>query len=116
MNFTLPPNWKTSLAGLISAAASFVLFAGQAPFNIQFPVWLTALSGFILAGGLLAFGVVAKDYNVTGGSVVQTGIPVAPVPAVAPLVMMAGTIPQPPTVAYVPRGIRTTSGPAQDAR
>jgi len=38
-----------------------------------------------MVGGLASLGINAKDSNVTGGTVVQPGIPVAPVPtAVSP--------------------------------
>jgi NAD/NADP transhydrogenase alpha subunit len=84
MTFSLGANWKTSLSGLIAAAGAFVLFAAAPPYSVHFPTWITAAAGFIAAGGLAAMGLAAKDNNVTGGSVVQPGIPVAPVPPVAP--------------------------------
>lgn len=80
-------SWKTTVSAGISAAAAFVLFAGQPPISIHFPVWLTAIAAFLMAGGLAALGINAKDSQVTGGSVVQLGIPVAAVvQPVAPLV------------------------------
>ena len=56
-------NWKTTATGIISALASFVLFSPQ-----WFPPLAIDISKFILTGGLLAFGLSAKDYNVTGAA------------------------------------------------
>ena len=54
-------NWKTTLFGTISALASFVAFSPQ-----YFPPIAIDMSRFILAGGLLALGLTAKDYTTTG--------------------------------------------------
>jgi len=54
-------NWKTTASGIISALASFVLFSPQ-----WFPPAAIDISKFILAGGLIAFGLAAKDYNISG--------------------------------------------------
>jgi hypothetical protein len=66
----LPANWKTSLMGLISAAAAFVLYA-QSSHMVNFPTWATALAGFVQIGGLAGLGLTAKDFNTTGGTVGQ---------------------------------------------
>jgi len=58
-------NWKTTLAAGISAAAAFVLFASSGHY-IEFPGWAVGIAGFTQAGGLIAFGIAAKDYDVTG--------------------------------------------------
>jgi hypothetical protein len=60
-------NWMTTVAGLVSAAASFVLFAGLGGM-MTFPKPVMAIALFAQVGGLAAFGVVAKQYNVTGGT------------------------------------------------
>jgi hypothetical protein len=56
-------NWKTTLAGCVSAAIYAVIAAVQAgridPKDLA------------VAGGLAALGILAKDLNVTGGSVSQ---------------------------------------------
>jgi len=56
-------NWKTTLAGCVSAALYAVIAAVQAgkidPKDLA------------IAGGLAAIGILAKDLNVTGGSVSQ---------------------------------------------
>jgi hypothetical protein len=64
-------NRKTTITSAISAAASFVLFA-QVQHFINFPGWAMAIALFCQVGGLAAFGVMAKDYNVTGGTVPTT--------------------------------------------
>lgn len=63
-------NWKTTTASAVSAAASFVLFA-QMEHYITFPGWAMGLAMFAQVGGLAAFGIAAKDVNVTGGTVGQ---------------------------------------------
>ena len=60
-------NWKTTLAGFIGAVAiniqnALAALSGQ-PIN-----WQTVILGAILA----ALGAVAKDSNVTGGSIPAT--------------------------------------------
>jgi hypothetical protein len=64
-------SWKTTFTAFISAAASFVLFAQQSHY-IDFPGWAISMAVFCQIGGLAAFGVVAKDSNVTGGTVAAT--------------------------------------------
>jgi hypothetical protein len=58
-------SWKTSASGLVSALMSFVLFS-HVLHMIVWPQWALAIAMFALAGGLLSFGISAKDYNVTG--------------------------------------------------
>ena len=80
---TIGPNQRTTISAAISAAASFVMFSSQPPFSIHFPQWVSALAMFLMVGGLASLGVNAKDSNVTGGSVVQPGVPVADAAKVA---------------------------------
>lgn len=61
-------NWKTTVSGLVSAAGAFIAFSALPPFNIHYPAIVSALAAFMIAGGLAAFGVNAKDNNVTGGT------------------------------------------------
>ena len=62
---------KTTIAAVISAGASFVLFA--VPLHlITVPNWVTAVALFAQVGGLAGLGIVAKDYNQTGGTVGMT--------------------------------------------
>lgn len=56
-------NWKTTLFGIVSALAGFVLFSPQ-----YFPPWGIDAAKYIMAGGLLGLGLAGKDFNVTGGS------------------------------------------------
>lgn len=58
-------SWKTTVASIVSAAASFVLFSAFDG-DIAWPHWVVKIALFASAGGLVAFGVTAKDYNVTG--------------------------------------------------
>lgn len=65
-------DYKTTITGILSAGASFVMFSQQLNM-IQYPKWALAIAMFAAVGGLAAFGVVAKDYNATGGTVPTTG-------------------------------------------
>lgn len=58
-------NWKTTLTSVVSAIGSFVIFAEQTKM-IDFPDWAMAVALFMAAGGLVAFGIVAKDYSTSG--------------------------------------------------
>jgi len=69
-------NWMPTLAGLISAAASFVMFAQYGGFY-TFPKWAMGLALFANAGGLAGLGITAKQYNTTGGTVGQPSTPEA---------------------------------------
>lgn len=58
-------NWKTTALGIISAGAGFVayspsLFGGESEPLVQ-------VCKFINLGGLAGLGLVAKDWDVTGG-------------------------------------------------
>ena len=53
-------DWKTTLAGAVSAFFSFVLFAPQ-HFD-ALPI-LHDIAAFVLAGGLLFLGLSANDYR-----------------------------------------------------
>ena len=54
-------SWKSTAAGVVSALAAFVLFSPA-----YFPPWAIDAAKFAMVGGLAAFGVVAKDFDVTG--------------------------------------------------
>lgn len=64
-------NYKTTITGVISAIASFVMFSQQLHM-IEYPQWALAIAMFASVGGLAAFGILAKDYNATGGTVPTT--------------------------------------------
>ncbi len=64
-------SYKTTVMALISAGASFVLFSSQLHM-ITYPMWAVAVAMFAQVGGLAALGIVAKDYNATGGTVPVT--------------------------------------------
>jgi len=51
-------NWKTALAGVLTAFFGFVLLHP----NYFYP-WMVDLAGYAAIGGLAALGVTAKDYN-----------------------------------------------------
>lgn len=54
-------SWKTTVFGIITAAAGFVLFSPG-----YFPPWALDLAKYIMAGGLMGIGFSAKDSNVSG--------------------------------------------------
>ncbi len=56
-------NWKTTASALFTAFFLFVLFA---PEHFAAWPWLISLAKFAAAGGLVTFGVLAKDHNVSG--------------------------------------------------
>lgn len=58
-------SWKTTAAGCLSAAASFVLFAHNSHYAV-FPGWMIGVATFAQVGGLASLGIAAKDYNVSG--------------------------------------------------
>ena len=64
-------SYKTTICSVISAGASFVLFSSQLHM-ITYPQWAVAVAMFASIGGLAALGIVAKDYNATGGTIPTT--------------------------------------------
>ena len=66
----LTGSWKTTLFGLISAAAVFVV-ANPSMFA-RWP-WLPTVAGFVATGGLAALGISGKDSGVTGGTKLESG-------------------------------------------
>lgn len=71
-------NWKTALAGLLAGLA--VAWANYSGPN----TW----QGYVSALGPVAVGLLAKDFNVTGGTVSSNAVPPTPseVAAAAPVV------------------------------
>ncbi len=57
-------SWKTTLSGIVSATASFVVALNTQ--GVAMPKWLPLTAAFVLAGGLASLGIAGKDYNVTG--------------------------------------------------
>lgn len=51
-------NWKTSVAGIITAVAGFVLFS---PMLFAKWPWVSQVATYIMAGGFAALGLTAKD-------------------------------------------------------
>lgn len=49
-------NWRTTIAGLISALAGFVLFSPE-----LFVHWEVELAKYLMAGGIGALGLLSKD-------------------------------------------------------
>jgi small neutral amino acid transporter SnatA (MarC family) len=58
-------SWKTTAAAAVSAASSFVMFAQFGGYMLL-PRWALGMAMFAHVGGLTAFGIAAKDYNVSG--------------------------------------------------
>lgn len=63
-------NWMPTLAAVVSAGASLMIFMQFGGFA-DFPRWVLGILAFVQAGGTAALGVTAKQFNVTGGSVGQ---------------------------------------------
>lgn len=76
MKFSLGPNWMPTVAGLISAATSLVMFLQQGGYY-QFPMWAIGVAMFANVGGLAGLGIVSKQFNVSGGTVGQPSTPEA---------------------------------------
>lgn len=84
-------SWKTTLIGLITALAAWVDF--DPSLFSRWP-WITSFAKFVMIGGFAAFGLAAKDSNVTGGTiantknnpnvVAETAAATAPVPPLPP--------------------------------
>ena len=53
-----PPNWKTSVAGVLTAFFAFVMFSPED--FAQWP-WVMHLAKFATIGGLASVGLLAKD-------------------------------------------------------
>ena len=70
VNLNLPSSWRTTLSGLITAVAGFVVVEPSL-FQTQHP-YIFALSKYVMVGGFAAIGLFAKDSVVTGGSVANT--------------------------------------------
>ncbi len=63
-------SWKTTLLGLISAAAGFVAFSPA--LFAKWP-WVNEVAKYIMVGGMAGIGIAAKDSAVTGGTILQAG-------------------------------------------
>lgn len=58
-------SWQPTVAAVVSAFFGFVLFS---PELFEGAPWLIAIAKYGAAGGLIALGLSAKQYNVTGGT------------------------------------------------
>jgi hypothetical protein len=63
-------NWMPTVAGIASGISSLALFLYLGDF-VVFPKWALGILAFIQAGGAAGLGIVAKQYNVTGGEIGQ---------------------------------------------
>jgi hypothetical protein len=66
-------SWKTTVLGLISGFCSLVKF--EPSWFGGDHSWVSRAAIFVLAGGLAGLGIIAKDYNVTGGTKQNTNRP-----------------------------------------
>ena len=58
-------SWKTTLSGIVTAVAGFVMFSPD--LFAQWP-WVVEIAKYVIAGGLVALGIFGKDSNVTGAN------------------------------------------------
>jgi hypothetical protein len=63
-------NWMPTVAAVVSAAASLMIFMQFGGF-FDFPRWVLGILAFVQAGGTAALGITAKQYNISGGTVSQ---------------------------------------------
>jgi hypothetical protein len=61
---TMFKNWQPTLASLVTAFFGFVAIHPE-----YFQPWLVDVAAYAAMGGLVAFGLSAKQHNVTGGTV-----------------------------------------------
>lgn len=62
---SIAKNWKTTSASILTA---FFLFVASNPNKFGGnDSWLVSVAQFAQYGGLMAFGITAKDYNKSGG-------------------------------------------------
>lgn len=59
-------NWKTTTVGFVLATTGFIAYSPNRFGGDQ--AMIVEVSRYIHMGGLATLGIVAKDYNVTGGS------------------------------------------------
>ena len=64
-------SWKTTTAALISAGASLLQFLHSGHY-IDLPPVVAGIIAFTQIGGVAGLGIMAKDSDVTGGTVAQT--------------------------------------------
>ena len=106
----LGKNWMPTLAGLITAAASGVLFMQQGGYY-NFPHWVMGLAMFANIGGLAGLGITAKQYNTTGGSVGQPSTPEALAIANQAPSTINPPVPTPPIVPPGDTGLKKNTKP-----
>ena len=63
-------SWKTSVIGVLSAAAGFVAFSPA--LFAKWP-WVNEVAKYIMVGGLAGLGLASKDSGVTGGTRLESG-------------------------------------------
>jgi hypothetical protein len=61
MTYVLGRSWRTSIAGIIAAASSFVIFSPE-----HFNSTTITIAKFVCGGGLMMFGINAKDKQISG--------------------------------------------------
>lgn len=64
-------NWQTSGSAFIAALAGLIATQPDL-FDLAMDDKIVKVAKWIMAGGLVAFGVAAKQHNVTGGTVPAT--------------------------------------------
>jgi len=59
-------NWQPTAASMVTAFFGFVMLYPKWFTSVP---WLVDVAGYAALGGLVAFGITAKQHNVTGGTV-----------------------------------------------
>lgn len=62
----LPTNWKTTVSACVTVLAGFVALHPE-----YFSSLISDIAQYITLGGLAAFGLAAKDKDITGGTRAQ---------------------------------------------
>ena len=75
VNLELPANWRSTASAAVTAFFSFVLLHPH-----YFPAWLQDAAGYAAIGGLIAFGVTAKDASNSAADELAKALKPAPAP------------------------------------
>jgi hypothetical protein len=102
-------SWKTTASAAVTALCMFIFFSPETFYHWP---WLIQFAKFAAVGGLVSFGVSAKDFNVSGGTA-----PVASVEATTTVTRQTAYVEQPtdidPMAGTAPPAVADTAGGRQ---